>query len=68
MEPIGKCYLAILMFRLTTGRKHYQCGMNRKSIRKNKKAMQDTAKKPNFIEAARYRDEIIELEKLLKNK
>ena len=37
-----------------------------KAIQNNKKAMQEAAKKLDFIQAARYRDEIIELEKILK--
>ncbi len=39
-----------------------------KAIQKTKKAMQDAAKKLEFIEAAQYRDELIKLEELLKNK
>ncbi|MTK54143.1 excinuclease ABC subunit UvrB [Paludibacter sp.] len=39
-----------------------------KAIEKTRKAMHDAAKKLEFIEAAQYRDELIKLEELLKNK
>lgn len=39
-----------------------------KSIQKSKKQMQDAAKNLDFIEAAQYRDELIKLEQLLKEK
>ncbi|MDD5184533.1 MAG: helicase-related protein, partial [Paludibacter sp.] len=39
-----------------------------KTIAKTKKAMQDAAKKLDFLEAAQYRDELIKLEDLLKTK
>lgn len=39
-----------------------------KAIAKTRKAMQDAAKKLEFLEAAQYRDELIKLEDLLKNK
>jgi excinuclease ABC subunit B len=39
-----------------------------KAIAKTKKAMQDAAKKLEFLEAAQYRDELIKLEELLKTK
>lgn len=39
-----------------------------KAIQKTKKAMQEAAKNLEFIEAAQYRDELIKLEELLKNK
>jgi excinuclease ABC subunit B len=39
-----------------------------KTIAKTKKAMQDAAKKLDFLEAAQYRDELIKLEDLLKGK
>ena len=39
-----------------------------KAIAKTKKAMQDAAKKLEFLEAAQYRDELMKLEDLLKNK
>jgi excinuclease ABC subunit B len=37
-----------------------------KAIAKTKKAMQDAAKKLEFLEAAQYRDELIKLEEILK--
>ena len=39
-----------------------------KAIAKTKKAMQEAAKKLDFLEAAQYRDEMIKLEDLLKGK
>ncbi len=39
-----------------------------KAIAKTKKAMQEAAKKLEFIEAAQYRDELIKLEEVLKSK
>ena len=39
-----------------------------KSIERTKKLMQEAAKKLNFIEAAQYRDELIKMEDLLKEK
>lgn len=39
-----------------------------KSIDRSKKQMHDAAKKLDFIEAAQYRDELMKLEKLLKEK
>ena len=39
-----------------------------KAIAKTKKAMQDAAKKLEFLEAAQFRDELLKLEDLLKNK
>ena len=39
-----------------------------KSIAHTRKQMQDAAKKLNFIEAAQYRDEVLRLEELLKEK
>jgi excinuclease ABC subunit B len=39
-----------------------------KAIVKTKKAMQEAAKKLEFLEAAQYRDELIKLEELLKSK
>ncbi|MEI8086588.1 MAG: excinuclease ABC subunit UvrB [Paludibacter sp.] len=39
-----------------------------KAIAKTKKAMQEAAKKLDFLEAAQYRDEMIKLEDLLKTK
>ena len=39
-----------------------------KAIAKTKKAMQDAAKKLEFIEAAQLRDELIKLENILKTK
>ena len=39
-----------------------------KTIAKTKKAMQDAAKKLDFLEAAQYRDELIKLEDILKGK
>ena len=39
-----------------------------KAIAKAKKAMQEAAKKLEFLEAAQYRDEMIKLEELLKSK
>ncbi|RLD74962.1 MAG: hypothetical protein DRJ10_16145, partial [Bacteroidetes bacterium] len=39
-----------------------------KTIEKTKKAMRKAAKELDFIEAARLRDEMYELEKLLKEK
>lgn len=39
-----------------------------KSIERTRKLMQEAAKKLEFIEAAQYRDELIKLEDLLKNK
>ena len=39
-----------------------------KSIERTKKLMQEAAKKLDFIEAAQYRDEILKMEELLKEK
>lgn len=39
-----------------------------KSIERTKKLMQEAAKRLDFIEAAQYRDEVLSLEELLKNK
>ena len=39
-----------------------------KNIEKTKKQMRDAAKKLEFLEAAQYRDELIKLEDLLKEK
>jgi len=39
-----------------------------KAIAKTKKAMQDAAKKLDFLDAAQLRDELIKLEDLLKTK
>ena len=39
-----------------------------KSIERTRKQMQDAAKKLDFIEAAQYRDELIKLEDILKEK
>lgn len=39
-----------------------------KSMERTRKLMQEAAKKLNFIEAAQYRDELLRLEDLLKNK
>ncbi len=39
-----------------------------KAIAKTRKAMQEAAKKLEFLEAAQYRDELMKLEDLLKNK
>ena len=39
-----------------------------KSMERTRKFMQEAAKKLNFIEAAQYRDELLRLEDLLKNK
>ncbi len=39
-----------------------------KSIEKTRKQMQEAAKKLEFIEAAQYRDELLHLEEILKNK
>ncbi len=39
-----------------------------KAIEKAKKSMENAAKKLDFIEAARFRDEMYELEKLLNKK
>jgi excinuclease ABC, B subunit len=39
-----------------------------KAIARARKAMQDAAKKLEFLEAAQYRDEMIRLEEILKNK
>ena len=39
-----------------------------KAIAKAKKSMQEAAKKLEFLEAAQYRDEMIRLEELLKEK
>ena len=39
-----------------------------KAIARTKKAMQDAAKKLEFLEAAQLRDELIKLEDLLKTK
>lgn len=39
-----------------------------KAIAKTKKAMQEAAKKLEFMEAAQYRDELMKLEELLRNK
>ncbi|MGN1217311.1 MAG: excinuclease ABC subunit UvrB, partial [Phocaeicola sp.] len=40
----------------------------KKSIERTRKLMQDAAKNLDFIEAAQYRDELIKLEDMLKNK
>ena len=39
-----------------------------RSINRTRKLMQEAAKKLNFIEAAQYRDELLKLEDLLKEK
>ena len=39
-----------------------------KSIERTRKLMQDAAKKLEFIQAAQYRDELLKLEDLLKEK
>ena len=39
-----------------------------KTIERTRKQMTEAAKKLEFIEAAQYRDELIKLEDLLKNK
>lgn len=39
-----------------------------KSIERTRKLMQDAAKKLDFIEAAQYRDELLKMEDLLKEK
>ena len=39
-----------------------------KSIERTRKLMQDAAKKLEFIQAAQYRDELIKLEDMLKEK
>ena len=39
-----------------------------KSIERTRKAMQKAAKQLDFMEAARLRDEIVELEKLFQSK
>lgn len=39
-----------------------------KSIERTRKLMQEAAKKLEFIEAAQYRDELLRLEDMLKNK
>jgi excinuclease ABC subunit B len=39
-----------------------------KAIEKTKKAMQQAAKAMDFMDAAQYRDELIKLENLLKEK
>lgn len=39
-----------------------------KSIEQTRKLMQEAAKKLDFIEAAQYRDELLKLEELLKEK
>lgn len=39
-----------------------------KSIDRTRKLMQEAAKKLDFIEAAQYRDELLKLEDLLKEK
>ena len=39
-----------------------------KSIERTRKLMQEAAKKLDFIEAAQYRDELLKLEDLLKEK
>ena len=39
-----------------------------KSIQQTRRLMQEAAKKLEFIEAAQYRDELIRLEELLKEK
>ena len=39
-----------------------------KSIERTKKLMQEAAKKLDFIEAAQYRDEVLKMEELLKEK
>ena len=39
-----------------------------KAIAKTRKAMQEAAKKLEFLEAAQYRDELIKLEEILKGK
>lgn len=40
----------------------------KKSIERTRKLMQESAKKLNFIEAAQYRDELLKMEELLKEK
>ena len=39
-----------------------------KSMERTRKLMQEAAKKLNFIEAAQYRDELLRLEDMLKDK
>ena len=39
-----------------------------KSIERTRKLMQESAKKLEFIEAAQYRDELLKLEDLMKEK
>ena len=39
-----------------------------KSIERTRKLMQEAAKKLDFIEAAQYRDEVLKMEELLKEK
>jgi excinuclease ABC subunit B len=39
-----------------------------KAIEKSRKSMEKAASELNFIEAARFRDEMSDLQKLLKNK
>ena len=39
-----------------------------KSIARTRKLMQEAAKKLDFIEAAQYRDEMLRMEELLKDK
>lgn len=43
-------------------------GQLEKSIERTRKLMQEAAKKLNFIEAAQYRDEMLRMEEMLKNK
>ena len=43
-------------------------GQLQKSIEQTRKLMQEAAKKLDFIEAAQYRDELLKLEELLKEK
>jgi excinuclease ABC subunit B len=47
---------------------YMSCPALEKAIEKTRKAMHDAAKKLEFIEAAQYRDELIKLEELLKEK
>ena len=39
-----------------------------KTIERTRKLMQEAAKKLDFIEAAQYRDEVLKMEELLKEK
>ena len=43
-------------------------GQLQKSIEQTRKLMQEAARKLDFIEAAQYRDELIRLEEILKQK